>query len=80
MPKQLAQARVDTPLVPNDVPIEALREARRDDLPRFASVEDLLADLHADESSEPGGSSTTASSDSRPEETSTFDDRHDHKR
>ena len=50
MPKQLAQARVDTPLVPNEVTIEAMREARRDDLPRFASVEDLLDDLHADHS------------------------------
>ena len=80
MSKQLVQARVDAPLVPNAVTIEAMREARRGDLPRFASVEDLLDDLHADESSEPGGSSTAASSDSKPEGTSTFDDCHDHKR
>ncbi len=35
------------PLVPNAATIEAMREARRGGLPRFASVEDLLDDLHA---------------------------------
>ena len=35
------------PLVPNAVTIEAMKEARRGGLPRFASVEDLLDDLHA---------------------------------
>ena len=38
-----------TPLVPNAVTIEAMKEARRGGLPRFASVEDLLDDLHADD-------------------------------
>ena len=35
------------PLVPNAVTIEAMKEARRGGLPRFASVEALLDDLHA---------------------------------
>ena len=35
------------PLVPNAVTIKAMKEARRGGLPRFASVEDLLDDLHA---------------------------------
>jgi hypothetical protein len=34
-------------LVPDSVTIEAMKEARRGGLPRFASVEDLLDDLHA---------------------------------
>ena len=37
------------PLVPNAATIEAMREARRGNLPQFASVEDLLDDLHADD-------------------------------
>ena len=37
------------PLVPNAVTIEAMREARRGNLPQFASVEELLDDLHADD-------------------------------
>ena len=37
------------PLVPNEVTIEAIKEARRGGLPRFASVQDLLDDLHADD-------------------------------
>ena len=37
------------PLVPNAVTIEAMREARRGNLPQFGSVEDLLDDLHADD-------------------------------
>ena len=37
------------PLVPNDETIEAMREARRGNLSRFSSVEDLLDDLHADD-------------------------------
>ncbi len=37
------------PLVPNAETIEAMREARRGNLPQFASVEDLLDDLHADD-------------------------------
>ena len=60
MPKQLVQTRVETLRVPNDVTIEALREARRDDLPRFATVEELLDDLHADESN---GSDRSGGSD-----------------
>lgn len=34
------------PLVPNEVTIEAMREARRGDLPRFGSVQALLDNLH----------------------------------
>lgn len=37
------------PLVPNEETIEAMREARRGNLPQFSSVEDLLDDLHADD-------------------------------
>lgn len=37
------------PLVPNDATIEAMREARRGNLPQFASVEELFDDLHADD-------------------------------
>ena len=38
------------PLVPNAVTIEAMKEARRQgNLPQFASVEDLLDDLHAED-------------------------------
>ena len=35
------------PLVPNAVTIEAMKEARKGKLPRFATVNDLMADLHA---------------------------------
>jgi DNA-damage-inducible protein J len=35
------------PLVPNADTIDAMREARRGDLPQSASVEDLLDDLRA---------------------------------
>ncbi len=37
------------PLVPDAATIEAMKEARRGGLPRFASVEDLLDDLHAED-------------------------------
>ena len=37
------------PLVPNAETIEAMREARRGNLPQFASVEELLDDLLADD-------------------------------
>lgn len=37
------------PLVPNADTIEAMREARRGDLPQSASVEDLFNDLRADD-------------------------------
>ena len=37
------------PLVPNAVTIEAMREAHRGNLPQFASVEELLDDLHVDD-------------------------------
>ena len=37
------------PLVPNQVTIEAMKEARQGGLPRFDSVQDLLDDLHADD-------------------------------
>ena len=35
------------PLVPNAATIEAMKEARRGNLPKFDSVEELFADLHA---------------------------------
>lgn len=35
------------PLVPNEETIEAMREARREKLPRFRTVEDLMKDLNA---------------------------------
>ena len=41
-----AKALPFAPLVPNSVTIEAMKEARRGGLPRFASVEDLLDDLN----------------------------------
>ncbi len=37
------------PLVPNADTIQAMREARRGNLPQFDSVEDLFDDLHADD-------------------------------
>ncbi len=37
------------PLVPNADTIEAMREARRGDLPQFATVEELFDDLHEDD-------------------------------
>ena len=37
------------PLVPNETTIAAIREARSADVPRFASVEDLMSDLNADD-------------------------------
>ena len=37
------------PLVPNAVTIEAMKEARRGRLPRFATTKALLDDLHADD-------------------------------
>ena len=37
------------PLVPNTVTIEAMKEARRGGLQSFATVEDLVADLNADD-------------------------------
>ena len=37
------------PLVPNAATIEAMKEARRGNLPQFNSVEDLFDDLHADD-------------------------------
>lgn len=37
------------PLVPNAATIEAMREARRGNLPQFDSVEDLFDDLHAED-------------------------------
>lgn len=36
------------PLVPNAATIEAMREARRGNLPQFDSVEDLFDDLNAE--------------------------------
>ena len=37
------------PLVPNAATIEAMREARRGNLPQFDSVEALFDDLHGDD-------------------------------
>ena len=37
------------PLVPNAKSIEAMKAARRGDLVTVGSVEDLVADLHADD-------------------------------
>ncbi|NMQ07751.1 type II toxin-antitoxin system RelB/DinJ family antitoxin [Candidatus Accumulibacter phosphatis] len=37
------------PLVPNAITIEAMQEARRGGLKSFATVEDLMADLNADD-------------------------------
>lgn len=37
------------PLVPNADTIGAMKEARRGDLPQFASVEELLDDLRGDD-------------------------------
>ncbi len=37
------------PLVPNAATIEAMREARRGNLPQFDSVEELFDDLHAED-------------------------------
>ncbi len=51
----LVQARVDKAVkeeaaaVLAAMTIEAMREARRGNLPQFSSVEDLLDDLHADD-------------------------------
>ncbi len=56
MPNKLVQATVVhekalpfAPLVPNPTTIEAMREARRGNLPHFATVEELFDDLHADD-------------------------------
>ncbi|CAG4908785.1 MULTISPECIES: type II toxin-antitoxin system RelB/DinJ family antitoxin [Acidithrix] len=35
------------PLLPNEETIEAMKEARRGNLPSFATVEELMADLNA---------------------------------
>jgi DNA-damage-inducible protein J len=37
------------PLVPNSLTIAAMKEARRGGLQSFATVEDLMADLNADD-------------------------------
>ncbi|MCY4572546.1 MAG: type II toxin-antitoxin system RelB/DinJ family antitoxin [Gemmatimonadetes bacterium] len=37
------------PLVPNEDTIEAMREARRGNLPQFSNVEDLFDDLNEDD-------------------------------
>lgn len=37
------------PLVPDDTTIAAMKEARRGNLPAFNSVEELMADLNADD-------------------------------
>lgn len=37
------------PLAPNPSTIEAMKEARRGGLPSFGSVEDLMADLNAED-------------------------------
>ena len=37
------------PLIPNAITVAAMKEARAGKLARFASVEALMADLHADD-------------------------------
>ena len=37
------------PLIPNDETIAAMKEARQGGLPSFKSVDDLMADLNADD-------------------------------
>ncbi len=37
------------PLIPNEDTIEAMREARRGNLPQFSNVEDLFDDLNEDD-------------------------------
>ena len=37
------------PLVPNKETIQAMKEARRGNLPSFASPDELMADLNADD-------------------------------
>ncbi len=37
------------PLVPNAETIEAMKEARRGNLPSFTTVDDLMADLNAED-------------------------------
>lgn len=37
------------PLIPNDATIAAMKEARAGKGQRFATVQDLMADLHADD-------------------------------
>jgi DNA-damage-inducible protein J len=37
------------PLIPNAETVEAMKEARRGNLPAFESVEALMADLHAED-------------------------------
>lgn len=37
------------PLVPNATTIAAMKEARAGNLPKFDSVKELMADLHADD-------------------------------
>ena len=37
------------PLIPNDATIAAMKEAREGNGQRFATVNDLMADLHADD-------------------------------
>ena len=54
MPNHLIRTRIEkerpsAPLVPNATTIEAMKEARRGNLPQFDSVEALFDDLHADD-------------------------------
>ena len=37
------------PLVPNAKTVAAMKEARRGKLQKFATIDDLMADLHADD-------------------------------
>ncbi|MQT75634.1 MULTISPECIES: type II toxin-antitoxin system RelB/DinJ family antitoxin [Pseudomonas] len=37
------------PLVPNAETVAAMKEARRGKLKKFATIDDLMADLHADD-------------------------------
>jgi len=37
------------PLIPNETTIAAIREARSGNLKSFATIDDLMADLHAED-------------------------------
>ncbi len=38
-----------SPLIPNETTIAAMMEARAGNLPRFDTIEELMADLHAED-------------------------------
>jgi len=46
---RIAREKAFEPLVPNAETIEAMKEARRGNLPSFDTVDELMADLNADD-------------------------------